>query len=425
MRNGPIVLGLLACGLLPFLGWVAAADATERGYLGVYLSPQAVDEGATAEGVLVEKVAADGPAAKAGVEAGDRIISAAGETVQAPGDVVKIVKERKPGDPLALELKRNDEAVSVTVTLGSLDAVLPAAPEAPAEASAQGFLGVGAGPVHPAVAAHLHLESGTGTLIGDVWKDSPADKAGLAEYDVILSVDGEPVQGSLNEMLAGKKPGDKVEIEYIHGGEKKTVEVALGERPAELPPMGFAPPASQGPLGKLWVPDHGHRGRLLLKRPDGQQHAFPLPGDLLGPDGSMDIDQLMKEMEKHFSEFWTPDLHGDMSGRIRSLLENAQRNDGGPQWSETRSSSMVLRHVDGEYDVTIREENGDRTVDVKKGEEVLAENLPWDEVKTLPEAARKIVEKVASEIQSPTIQRNAPKLPKKAPSLPRDKSLKA
>src|SRR2546421_131996 len=64
--------------------------------------------------------------------------------------------------------------------------------------------------------------------------DSPARKAGIQPGDVIVAVDGQPVDNTpqLQQRVAFKKPGETVEVTVLRqGGEKKTVTVRLGRAP--------------------------------------------------------------------------------------------------------------------------------------------------------------------------------------------------
>lgn len=59
----------------------------------------------------------------------------------------------------------------------------------------------------------------------------PADKAGLAEKDIITEINGEKIteNKSVIGILSSYNPGDKVEVKYLRKGEEKTTTVTLGE----------------------------------------------------------------------------------------------------------------------------------------------------------------------------------------------------
>src|SRR5213083_771892 len=66
--------------------------------------------------------------------------------------------------------------------------------------------------------------------------DSPARKAGIQPGDVIIAVDGQPVDNTpqLQQRVAFKKPGETVEVTVLRqGGDKKTVTVRLARAPGE------------------------------------------------------------------------------------------------------------------------------------------------------------------------------------------------
>jgi putative serine protease PepD len=85
----------------------------EHGYLGVQLR-----EPAGEDGVPVAEVVDDGPADKAGLRAGDRILRIGGNEVDSVADVRRAVGTRTPGDRLELEVRRNGDTRSLTVELG-------------------------------------------------------------------------------------------------------------------------------------------------------------------------------------------------------------------------------------------------------------------------------------------------------------------
>ena len=66
--------------------------------------------------------------------------------------------------------------------------------------------------------------------------DSPAKKAGIQLGDVIVALDGQPIDNTpqLQQKVAFKKPGESVEITVLRqGGERKTITVRLARAPSE------------------------------------------------------------------------------------------------------------------------------------------------------------------------------------------------
>jgi S1-C subfamily serine protease len=94
------------------------------------------------------------------------------------------------------------------------------------------YLGIRYVPLNAAIAASAGLQQRTGALVLGVEPGSPA--AGrLQENDVIVSVDGEELQGQsdLAEVLSQRDPGDTVDMRIVRSGSEQTVEVTLGEAP--------------------------------------------------------------------------------------------------------------------------------------------------------------------------------------------------
>jgi len=89
-------------------------------------------------------------------------------------------------------------------------------------------------PQPPAVYMGVVLMMDKGKVtVARVKKDSPADKAGLKEGDVILKFDGKKLESVAHFMrlLSHKKPGDTVELEIERKGEKLKLKVKLSKRP--------------------------------------------------------------------------------------------------------------------------------------------------------------------------------------------------
>ncbi|MDI6815699.1 MAG: trypsin-like peptidase domain-containing protein [Actinomycetota bacterium] len=71
-----------------------------------------------------------------------------------------------------------------------------------------------------------------GAIVLDVLKGTPAEKAGLKKNDVITAIDGKKIK-TMDQLLVEirqKKVGDKIELTYYRGSEKKTVELTLVEK---------------------------------------------------------------------------------------------------------------------------------------------------------------------------------------------------
>lgn len=115
-----------------------------------------------------------------------------------------------------------------------------------------GFLGVSSQALYPQLAEKLKLPVTEGALVADVVKGGPADRAGIKGGgkeirfqatlvkpggDVITKVNGRKVtrEHDLGELISRYQPGDTVTLELYRGEDRRTIDVKLGERPADLP----------------------------------------------------------------------------------------------------------------------------------------------------------------------------------------------
>lgn len=93
----------------------------------------------------------------------------------------------------------------------------------------RGWLGVKIQEVTPDIADSVGLPSAKGALVADVTADSPAQRAGLHQGDVVLSYAGKPVNTlrDLTRNVAETKAGDTVEMKILRDGREKTVPVRI------------------------------------------------------------------------------------------------------------------------------------------------------------------------------------------------------
>ncbi|MEI9971882.1 MAG: PDZ domain-containing protein [Ignavibacteriota bacterium] len=97
------------------------------------------------------------------------------------------------------------------------------------------YLGIVPQDVTPAIAKAFGVKEFTGALIGDVTADSPAQKAGLKNGDIILELNGKPVNDA-NELrmnISMMAPGTAVNLKVLREGADRSVTATLGELPTE------------------------------------------------------------------------------------------------------------------------------------------------------------------------------------------------
>jgi len=101
----------------------------------------------------------------------------------------------------------------------------------------RGRLGVRIQELTSDLATSFGLKSTDGALVTLVEKGGPADKAGILIGDVILKVDGKPIESSndLPQMIAATAPGNAIKLEVWRRGAVKEVTVTVGEMPADTP----------------------------------------------------------------------------------------------------------------------------------------------------------------------------------------------
>lgn len=93
----------------------------------------------------------------------------------------------------------------------------------------RGVLGIRMQDIDGTMSKALKLKPGTGVLVNDLVKNSPAIKAGVKPEDVILKADGIDVSAAnqLAAIVGSKRPGDKVKLLITRGGSEKEITVTL------------------------------------------------------------------------------------------------------------------------------------------------------------------------------------------------------
>lgn len=114
-------------------------------------------------------------------------------------------------------------AISVDETLAVLEQLRE---QASGTARTEGFLGV---------SLEERADGGVGSIIATVQPGSPAEEAGINVGDIVLAVDGEPVNGQAGLVAAirDRSPGDTISIELVRDGQRVTLSATLVARPRE------------------------------------------------------------------------------------------------------------------------------------------------------------------------------------------------
>lgn len=108
------------------------------------------------------------------------------------------------------------------------------------------YLGAQFQEMTPALAQSFELPSTTGALVVRVEADSPAQAAGLAPGDAVLSLDGKPLVHfyDLPRQIAQRPPGSRMQLEVWRSGTRRLLQVSLRPQPAP-PESRLAPAASE------------------------------------------------------------------------------------------------------------------------------------------------------------------------------------
>ena len=107
----------------------------------------------------------------------------------------------------------------------------------------RGFIGVTLTDVTPSLQRALNLGVSRGAIVQDVTPRSPAERAGLKAYDVILEVEGREVLSNqeLIRDISGRPPGSVARLEVLREGRRHVLPVKLAERPAREDELQTAP----------------------------------------------------------------------------------------------------------------------------------------------------------------------------------------
>ena len=183
-------------------------------------------------GVVLGKVVADSPAAKAGLKENDVVTEINGQRVEGAAQFRRMIHEIPAGRSIQLTVWRDGRSQTISATLGKSEERqhamkmktptpgafafrMPEIPDVPSMewngnmlfGGGQPRLGIDAEDISGQLGAFFGAPDGEGILVRDVNSGSPAEKAGVKAGDVITSLNGERIRtvGELREKLSAKR----------------------------------------------------------------------------------------------------------------------------------------------------------------------------------------------------------------------------
>ena len=159
----------------------------------------------------------------------------------------------------------------------------------------RGYLGVTVRSIDEDVRRSLALASARGVLVQNVVSGSPAARAGLRAYDVIVDVDGEQAttNDALHGAMAARRPGTQVTLHLIRDGRPVSLLAKLAERPIvgrKEEPVRTAPPALITNVGLL-VRELDREFRMRYRVPDDAPGVVVSRVEPLSPGSDAQIDR--------------------------------------------------------------------------------------------------------------------------------------
>ena len=196
------------------------------------------------DGILVTAVDPDGPAAAAGIERGDLILSIDGQPVAAGRDLMEALAHTEQPQ-VSLTVKHGDEVRDLSVSIARvwghprLGLVVLGAGARHDDFDRRGRMGrmdrmdrMDRMPRAWMFRFGDKMAGMSGAKVMEVVEDGPAAAAGLQKGDWITAVDGEAIgESGLADLIGSYDPGDDISVEYERDGEPMTATVNLGEHP--------------------------------------------------------------------------------------------------------------------------------------------------------------------------------------------------
>lgn len=214
------------------LGSFLAANAfAQSGRLGLMLS----EEKAAGPGVLVSSVVPESGSWKSGIRKDDLITAVNGQPVLTVADVHEALKDKKAGEEVAVDIRRDDAVHSFQVVLSggrvfAKDGWTTKPKKWIFSGTERPWLGIQTHELTPQLASFFKADHGV--LVESVKEDTPAVKAGLRAGDIITHLAGEKVLRTfdIHKILAEKQEGEQLPLTYLRSGKEMSTQITAANR---------------------------------------------------------------------------------------------------------------------------------------------------------------------------------------------------
>lgn len=168
-----------------------------RGYLGIMIQPLTADLAKSFDlkndkGILIAQVTKNSPADKAGLKAGDVIVSYRGRPVSEVGEFRNQVALAQPGSKVEFDIMRDGKQRTVSVKIEKLTDKKLAEQESSQSQSSE-KLGITVQTITTDLARQFGVKAGQGVIVTEVAPESVATMAGISRGSVILEVNRKAV----------------------------------------------------------------------------------------------------------------------------------------------------------------------------------------------------------------------------------------
>jgi membrane-associated protease RseP (regulator of RpoE activity) len=236
-----VALARILLSAVALLGVTAPLFA---GWLGVTVVGLAEEEPGAVGTLHIDEVVEGGPAHKAGILVGDRVLAFAGTPVKGCAALSAAVQAAKPGQRVEIKVLRDGKALALPVVLSDKPRGTPETevkvigpppipmPEWQSKMK-RGFLGVRLIPISKGLGQYFEVANGA--LIAEVIPGTPAEKAGLHAGDVIQRIDSKEIQSpaDVGNEISQHKKGDAVTLVVARDGKTLRLRAALDEKESE------------------------------------------------------------------------------------------------------------------------------------------------------------------------------------------------